>query len=128
MVGRALNDIEIESYDVLPPDLARRVRVIQIPFIPGGYAGMAMGRTVLLARPVEADGDSALLAHELVHVRQWHELGLVGFAARYVSSFATNLVAHRRWKAAYSAVDAEVEARQLATDWRRRRNRNDPDP
>lgn len=128
MVGRPLNKTEIESYDVLPADLARRVRVVQIPFIPGGYAGITLGRHVLLAREVDADGNSSLMAHELVHVRQWQELGLVGFSARYLKSFSINLVGKRRWKSAYSAIDAEVEARQVATDWLRRRTRDRQNP
>lgn len=124
MAGRSLNAAELESYDMVSADIARRVRVVQIPFIPGGYAGMTLGRTILLAREVGADGDSALLAHELVHVRQWNELGIVGFSGRYLSSFARNLVRHRRWKAAYHDIDAELEAKQETTDWLRRRTRD----
>ena len=63
MVGRRLSEAEIQSYDVCPAELAGRVRVIQLPFLPGGYAGMTMGRTVFLARKVSAAGDSSLLAH-----------------------------------------------------------------
>jgi hypothetical protein len=121
MVGRPLNDVEIESYDVLSPDLARRVRLINVPLLPGGYAGMTLGRVVLVAREIKPDGQSTLLAHELVHVRQWHELGLIGFSSRYLSSFARGLGRHRRWNAAYRAIGAEVEARNEATAWRRRR-------
>ncbi|MGH1493910.1 MAG: hypothetical protein ACRBK7_31705 [Acidimicrobiales bacterium] len=124
MAGRPLNDTEIESYDVLSPELARRVRIVQIAFIPGGYAGMTLGCTVLLARPVKPDGSSTLLAHELVHVRQWQELGVVGFSARYLNSFVRNMAKHRRWKLAYHNIDAEIEAKQEATDWLRRRTRD----
>ncbi len=123
MAGRPLNDIELDAYDVLPRDLARKVRVHQIRGIPGGYAGMTLGHHVLLARAIEADGTSALLAHELVHVRQWADQGLVGFSSRYLSSFGRNLSRHRRWSSAYSDVDAEREARQETTDWLRRRAR-----
>lgn len=124
MVGRRLSEAEVESYDVCPAETARRVRVINIPCIPGGYAGMTLGRTVLLAKDVAADGDSSLLAHELVHVRQWTDQGVVDFSRRYVTSFAKNLKVKRRWQAAYRAIDAEVEARQETTAWRRRRSRD----
>lgn len=125
MVGRPLNDVEVESYDVVSSEIARRVRVVEVPFIPGGYAGMTLGRNVLLARTVAPDGNSALIAHELVHVRQWSELGAVGFSATYVSSFVRNLTRHRRWNRAYSNIDAEVEAKNETTDWLRRRSRGD---
>lgn len=124
MVGRPLNDTEIESYDMVSADVARRVKVIDVPFLPGGYAGMTLGRTVLVSKPVEADGNSALLAHELVHVRQWSELGVVGFSARYLGDFARNLGTYRRWSRAYRNIGAEVEARHEATDWLRRRTRD----
>lgn len=120
MPGRRLTDDEIEAYDVLPPQLARRVRVVRIPVIPGGYAGMTLGPLVLVAMDVEADGDSTLLAHELVHVRQWADRP-VGFALRYLADFIRGLARHRNWQAAYRQIDAEVEARRDATDWNRRR-------
>lgn len=123
MAGRPLNEIELEAYDVLPRDLARQVRVRRVRGIPGGYAGMTLGTNILLARPIDEDGTSALLAHELVHVRQWAEQGLVGFSTRYVASFGRNLSRHRRWSPAYRDVDAEREARQETTDWLRRRAR-----
>ncbi|MGB5759016.1 MAG: DUF4157 domain-containing protein [Acidimicrobiales bacterium] len=124
MVGRPLNAIEIASYDMVPPELARRVRVRRVRFLPGGYAGMTLGHTVLLARDVEADGNSALLAHELVHVRQWSERGRVRFSTQYLNSFARALARHRRWNRAYHSIDAELEAKKETTDWLRRRTRD----
>lgn len=120
MVGRRLNDIELDSYDLLPADLARRVSVVRIPFIPGGYQGITLGRYVLLARDVAADGTSTLLAHELVHVRQWRDQGLLGFSYRYLRDFLSNLVRTRSWKRAYRDIPAELEASREATDWQRR--------
>ena len=124
MAGRPLNDTEIEAYDVVSPELARKVRVYRIRFIPGGYAGMTIGRNVLLANDVTEDGNSALMAHELVHARQWEDLGLVGFSRRYATSFARNLIKHKRWHAAYRDIEAEVEARNETTDWLRRKTRD----
>ena len=123
VAGRPLNDIELEAYDLLPRDLARRVRVHRVRGLPGGYAGMTLGTHILLARPVDDDGTSALLAHELVHVRQWTDQGLVGFSASYVSSFGRNLSRHRRWSRAYHDIEAEREARRETTAWLRRRAR-----
>lgn len=123
MAGRPLNETELDAYDVLPRDLARKVRVHRVRGLPGGYAGMTLGNHVILARPVDEDGTSALLAHELVHVRQWADQGLVGFSSRYLSAFGRNLSRSRRWGRAYADIEAEREARQETTDWLRRRAR-----
>lgn len=121
---RRLTPTEIDAYDMITPDLARRVRVVAIPALPGRYVGMTLGRVVLLAKAVPDDGSSTLLAHELVHVRQWAELGVVGFSGRYLLSFLAGLWARRRWMAAYRSINAEVDARREATDWLRRRTRD----
>lgn len=123
---RRLNATELESYDVLPPELAARVRIIRVPFLIGRYQGAVLGRNVFLRMVVPADGDSRLIAHELVHVRQWSELGIVGFSYRYVSQFLRGLVRTRRWQDAYQQIEVEEEARQIADDWHGRRNTSPP--
>ena len=55
-----------------------------------------------------------LLVHELVHVRQWGELGVIRFLWRYLSGYLGG-----RWKglghhASYLAIPLEVEARVAA--------------
>lgn len=55
-----------------------------------------------------------LLVHELVHVRQWGELGVIRFLWRYLTGYLGG-----RWKglshrAAYLAIPLEVEARVTA--------------
>ncbi len=120
-VGRSLNQSELDSYDVLPKYLARRVRVISVPSLPGGYDGMTLGTTILLAHDVDEQGNSPLLAHELVHVRQWYEQGRLGFSGRYVGSFARGLRFHRNWKHAYLSIEAETEARRETSAWLQRR-------
>ena len=67
---RSLTPHEQQTYDVVDPQLAARVRVVDIPFIPGGYSGITLGRFVCLADPQPTTGTSTLLAHELVHVQQ----------------------------------------------------------
>ena len=57
-----------------------------------------------------AADDAALLAHELVHVRQWRELGVVGFLVRYVGAYLRwRLRGYGHW-AAYRRIPLEVEA------------------
>lgn len=118
-VARALSDDEKRAFDHLPPDVLDRARVHAVPVLPPGTAGMALGRRVLLRQGREAD--QALLAHELVHVRQWHEGGSVRFLARYLGAYLGGLVRVRRHRAAYLAIPAEVEARTEAAAWAERR-------
>lgn len=119
---RRLNAAEIDSYDVLPADLAARVRIVKVPVMPGRYLGMTLGRTVLLRRHEPDDGWSRLIAHELTHVRQWTELGLFGFGARYLGNFVKGLVGTRSWNKAYRQIALEQEARDITEEWQRRRN------
>ncbi len=118
--GRRLTDTELDAYDVLSPELAKRARIFRIRWLPSDYLGITLGHRIFLATDVAPDGKSPLLAHELVHVRQWHELGIVGFSMGYVSDFGRGLQANRRWKAAYSQIGAEVEARLATEAWLRR--------
>jgi len=120
-VGRSLNQAELDSYDVLPKYLARRVRVVTVPALPGGYDGMTLGYTILLARDIDEQGNSPLLAHELVHVRQWVEQGRIAFSGRYLGSFARGLGSHLSWRRAYLSVEAEAEARRETSAWLQRR-------
>ena len=120
-VGRSLNAAELDSYDVLPKYLARRVRIVRVARLPGGYDGMTLGSTILLAHDVDEQGNSPLLAHELVHVRQWAEQGPIGFSGRYLGSFARGLTSHRSWRQAYLSIEAETEARREASAWLQRK-------
>ncbi len=123
---RRLTSGEIEAYDVLEPSLAATVRVVDIPLIPGGFAGITLGRWVCLADQQPTNGESSLLAHELVHVRQWREQGVLRFGVAYLGAFGRGLVRERNWNAAYRAIPAEVEARAEATEWVRRKRASRP--
>lgn len=114
---RSLTEHEIDSYDLVDEALARRVKVARIPRLPGRYTGLTLGPIVFVSCDVPDDGTSSLLAHELVHVRQWHEQGVPRFAWCYASSFARGLARQRRWNDAYRAIPAEVEAREDASRW-----------
>ena len=124
-LGRPLNQAELDSYDVLPKYLARRVRIVAVPTLPGGYDGMTLGSTILLAHEVDEEGNSPLLAHELVHVRQWADRGRIRFSGRYLGSFLRGLRLHRSWKHAYLSIEAETEARREASEWLRRKVERD---
>ncbi len=122
-VVRRLSPGETALYAaVVDPQLARRVWLLQIPMLPGPYAGLTLWRLVVIERWLEPEHPSALLAHELVHVRQFHEQGIVRFTFDYNKAFAAGLVTQRSWSKAYRAIPAEVEARREATRWAMQRS------
>lgn len=76
--------------------------------VPPGAAGVTLGRLVVVRR--RAAASERLLRHELVHVRQFRDRGVVGFLVRYVGSYV-------RWRlrgyphlGAYRRIPAEIEA------------------
>lgn len=90
-----------------------RAHIVPVPWLPLGVAGMTLGRFILLRR--DHLSDTALLAHELVHVRQWRELGVPKFLWRYLSAYARGRAAGLGHQDAYRAIPLEVEARSLVT-------------
>ncbi len=114
---RRLTASEVESYDLVPAEVARRVWLIKVADLPGPYVGMSLGRFLLLTLDIPPDGRNVLLAHELIHARQWTELGLIGFGFRYLRDFARGLLRHRSWQPAYLQIEAEREARALSERW-----------
>jgi hypothetical protein len=73
-----------------------------------GAAATTLGRFIFV-REASA-GSERLLRHELVHVRQWRRLGVIGFGVRYLGTYA-------RWRfrryphwAAYRRIPLEIEA------------------
>jgi len=79
---------------------------------PGADA-TTLGRFVFV-RP-EAAGSRRLLRHELVHVRQWRALGVLGFLRRYLGAYLRwRLRRYPHW-AAYRRIPLEIEA-----DWEAR--------
>ena len=117
---RRLEGPELDSYD-LDRALAERVRIIRVPFLAPGSSGMTIGRFVLLTSDVDRSGGRELLAHELVHVRQYADAGLIPFLARYLRDYVRGLVRLRSHRQAYLAIPTEVEARREAAQWKRRR-------
>lgn len=80
---------------------------------------MTLGRLVLVLRDDDRSGRHLLLAHELVHVSQYAELGTAGFLRRYVREYFHNLRGLRSHRRAYEAISLEAEARAAAERWRR---------
>ena len=82
--------------------------------LPPGADGMTIGRFVMIRKGHEES--SYLLAHELVHVRQYRERGVFGFLARYVGRYLLLRLDGWGHDAAYRRLPEEAEA-----DWQARR-------
>ncbi len=116
---RRLSSVELAAYDHVPAEVAKRVRIVRVPVLAPGAAGMTLGRLILVRRddPADRTGRRELLAHELVHARQWADLGAASFLWRYLRSYVANLWRLRRHHAAYLAIPLEEEARAEAAQW-----------
>lgn len=55
-----------------------------------------------------------LVKHELVHVRQWQQYGIFGFARRYFGDYLSGRRKGLKHTEAYLAIRFEVEARELS--------------
>lgn len=120
---RRLSPLELAAYDHVPLEVAERVRVVRVPVLAAGADAMTFGALVLVRHEGMADrtGRRELLAHELVHVRQWSELGGARFLWRYLTAYARNLRRFRSHAAAYRAIPLEMEAYAEAQVWSARR-------
>jgi Domain of unknown function (DUF4157) len=86
-----------------------RARVLVVPVLTPGVAAMTIGRFVFVRRGHESD--AGLVAHELVHVQQWRELGPVVFLARYLGEYLRLRGRGLPHWSAYAAISFEREAR-----------------
>ncbi len=71
----------------------------------------------IFVEPKYLNGDrdqlARLVIHELVHVRQWHDLGVVGFLRRYVTDYLHDRRRGLSHRDAYINIRLEEEARQV---------------
>lgn len=85
------------------------------PLLFRGVIGITLGRRIYLSSKLLDRGDAELariIRHELAHVAQVQQLGLVAFLYRYLEEY----LGHRRdgleIDEAYSMISFEVEARK----------------
>ena len=86
--------------------------------VPRGADAITICRTVIVRTGREHS--PYLLLHEAVHVRQWRRYRVIGFVARYLSSYVAWRVRRKGHRGAYLRIPLEIEAdwiarRQLAT-------------
>jgi hypothetical protein len=78
---------------------------------------MTLRRTIFLDPVYLAASERTsgiLIAHELVHARQWLELGIVGFLWSYAGGYLKGRFSGLGHHEAYLGIELEVEARRLA--------------
>lgn len=76
--------------------------------VPPQADAITLGKTIVMrAACAEREG---LLAHELVHVRQFADRGVLRFLLRYVGSYLSGRLSGYGHMAAYRRIPLEVEA------------------
>lgn len=80
--------------------------------VPPGSAAITLGRLVIVRR--SAAGDERLMRHELVHVRQWQELGVVRFLVNYLGAYLQGRWRGHGHRDAYRRIPLEVQAEDEA--------------
>ncbi len=116
---RLLTGKELAKLDLVDQSIAASVLVRTSRLLPRQADGMTIGKTIIV-RP-ESEHSMTLLAHELVHVEQWHTQGRAKFLSRYLTAYAKNLTRLRSHRLAYLAIPAEEEARRRTEAWKAQR-------
>jgi hypothetical protein len=109
---RSLTGDERAGFGHVPDRDLARARLVVVPWLSPGTSAMTLGRFVLIRRGHE--DDRPLLGHELVHVRQWRELGVARFLAQYLTAYARGRARGLGHWDAYLAIPLEREARELS--------------
>ncbi len=81
------------------------------PAAPGATA-TTLGPLILMRR--RGVGNARLLRHELEHVRQWREQGVLGFLRRYLGAYLHGRMRGLPHWAAYRRIPQEIEAEWIA--------------
>ncbi len=114
---RSLDLDEIHAFTHVGDEVLSKVRLIRTNLLPPAADGMTLGRFVLLRGDHIQRKHSTLLAHEMVHVRQFAELGVVRFFSQYLGAYFKNLWTYRNHRRAYLEIPLEIEARREAAEW-----------
>ena len=83
------------------------ISVVAAPLSASPPIAITLGRRIYFA---EGHASDALLRHELVHVRQAGELGVLRFVWRYVAEYLRNRHRGMPHDDAYRAISFEAEA------------------
>ena len=110
-VSSALGGLDLDQVDVRP---AGRLLT---KLWGNTVSAMTLG-TRIYVKPDLLDSDPTrlgpLIVHELVHVRQWADLGVLRFLWRYISGYLSGRFTGLSHPEAYRAIPIEIEARELS--------------
>ncbi|MCH7900847.1 MAG: hypothetical protein IH818_08025 [Acidobacteria bacterium] len=99
----------------------RSATAVMMRFWGAGIQAMTVRRWIFVD-PRLLNGDTAklslLIIHELVHVRQWSDLGVIGFLSSYLGSYLRGRRDGLNHRDSYRAIDLEVEAREIQARFR----------
>ena len=115
---RVLDHNEIQGFSHVADGVLERVRLIRTNLLPPAADGMTIGRFVFLRDDNISKSGSSLIAHELVHVRQFAEMGAFRFFSAYLSAYFKNLWRLKNHRQAYLQIPLEQEARAETERWR----------
>ena len=77
-----------------------------------GYSGIALPWGIHLRPGLRASEVLPTLLHELVHMEQWRQIGVVRFSFRYVGEYLRGRLRRLGHQQAYLAIGAEADARR----------------
>jgi uncharacterized protein DUF4157 len=80
--------------------------------VPPGADAITLGSLIIVRR--RSADDRRLMRHEEQHVRQWRELGVVGFLRRYLGAYLRWRCRGYGHRGAYLRIPLEVEAEWVA--------------
>jgi hypothetical protein len=111
-VSSVLGGLDLDQVDIRPaPGWLTRLWGSTI-------AAMAL-RTKIYINADRLDADPSnlgpLIVHELVHVHQWAQLGVVRFLWRYLGGYLKGRLTGLSHQDAYRAIPIEVEARAITS-------------
>ena len=112
--------LRITLNPIRPESATVRVLPRWLAFIwPPWVDAMATPWGIYLRRPPELwepDSLGRSLVHEMVHLRQWKTLGIVGFLRVYVSDYLRGRIRLLGHRAAYRSISLEAEAYREAAE------------
>ena len=83
----------------------------------GNVAAMTLPWAIYVRRDIlggDASRLAGLVSHELVHVSQWHQLGVARFLRRYLGEYLRGRQRGLNHNEAYLAISLEKEAREIS--------------
>ena len=80
--------------------------------MPPGADAITLGSLVIVRR--RSADNTRLMRHEQEHVRQWRDLGVVGFLRRYLGAYLRWRLRGYGHRAAYLRIPLEIEAEWVA--------------